>query len=112
MSKRVEEAKEFADTAWEALLNVASHLEPDIYGYKGRNAIQVSIEHIRYLIDELDKHRRYKLRLESHMKGEGCKHFCQNCTKPIWFVDDEPMICPYCKTEGFHVPDIGAEKIA
>ena len=73
------------------------------------------VARIKELEDELEEAKRYqrgyKVRLSSHMKGEGCKRFCISCTKPIWFVDDEPLVCPFCGTEGFHVPDIDAEQI-
>lgn len=49
--------------------------------------------------------------LSDHRKGQAVKFFCKTCTKPIWFVDDEPLKCPYCNEEGFHVPDIDAEII-
>ena len=50
-------------------------------------------------------------RVISHIKGESCKHFCRECRKPIWFVDDEDMTCPFCGATGFPVPDIDAVQI-
>ncbi len=53
--------------------------------------------------------RDLERRIDAHIKGESCKHFCQSCTKPLWFVDDEDMTCRHCGHKGFPVPDIDAE---
>ncbi len=69
----------------------------------------VKIEAWSKLVDvKLDLERR----VESHIKGEGCKYFCPDCDKPSWFVDDEEMTCLFCGHKGFPVPDMDAEQTA
>lgn len=51
-------------------------------------------------------------RLKAHSAGEAVKHFCRECRKPFWNVDDEPIVCPHCGSKEMPVPDIDAEQIA
>ena len=51
-------------------------------------------------------------RLKAHSAGEAVKHFCRECRKPFWNVDDEPIICPHCGSKEMPVHDIDAEQIA
>lgn len=37
-----------------------------------------------------------KRRLLSHCKGEAVEGQCFECKKSYWYVDDEPIVCPYC----------------
>lgn len=36
-------------------------------------------------------------RLMSHIKGESVENICSKCHKHFWNVDDEAIICPFCK---------------
>ncbi len=35
-------------------------------------------------------------RISSHMKGEGIEGYCSRCDRKFWYVDDEPIECPWC----------------
>lgn len=53
-----------------------------------------------------------KRRLKAHSAGEAVRHFCRECRKPFWNVDDEPIVCPHCGSKEMPAPDIDAEQIA
>lgn len=53
-----------------------------------------------------------KRRLKAHSAGEAVRHFCRDCLKAFWNVDDEPMICPHCGSKDMPIIDPDAEQIA
>lgn len=76
----------------------------------------VMYQYFSTCLDEIERlqnaYRDAERRVNAHIKGESCKRFCKECTKPLWFVDDEDMTCRHCGATGFPVPDIDAEQIA
>ena len=51
-------------------------------------------------------------RLKAHSAGEAVRHFCRECLKAFWNVDDEPMVCPHCGSIEMPIIDPDAERIA
>ena len=41
----------------------------------------------------------YARRILSHIKGEGVEGECRTCGRRFWYVDDEPIACPFCRPE-------------
>ena len=34
-----------------------------------------------------------------HKKGHSIEAECEECLKQFWYIDDDPIVCPYCKPE-------------
>ena len=51
-------------------------------------------------------------RLKAHSAGEAVRHFCRECLKAFWNVDDEPIVCPHCDSKEMPIVDPDAERIA
>lgn len=51
-------------------------------------------------------------RLKAHSAGEAVRHFCRECLKAFWNVDDEPIVCPHRGSKEMPIVDPDAERIA
>lgn len=75
--------------------------------------IKQALVKIRSAIENEEKyHADVERRLKAHSAGEAVRHFCRDCLKPFWNVDDEPMVCPHCGSKEMPIIDPDAKIIA
>ena len=46
--------------------------------------------------DLISENKDLQRRLTSHCKGEAVEAQCPDCKLDFWYVDDEPITCPFC----------------
>lgn len=75
--------------------------------------IKQALAKLRSAIEkEIRYHADAERRLKAHSAGEAVRHFCRDCLKAFWNVDDEPMICPHCDSKEMPIIDPDAKRIA
>lgn len=64
------------------------------------NTIETMYNALKPVSEQLQAaNKDYARRLLSHMKGEGLESICDQCGESFWYVDDETIDCPRCKTQ-------------